>query len=661
VGRTIDFIARTLRRTQQARRQDVKVGDVVESFCKDTGMPAILLRDDRTLDLEIVKKELARRVMGQGSAIDKVVDVVGVTKAGLSAKDRPLGSFLFVGPTGVGKTELARALAEFLFGDESRLIRLDMSEYAQLDAYNRLIGEGTTEGELTGPVRRQPFSVVLLDEIEKAHSNVFDLLLQVLGEARLTDVQGRTTRFQNTILIMTSNLGVESLKPLMGFSDSSRESTDGYGVHFRREAEKFFRPEFLARVDQFIAFNPLSRETIRSIAVRELEAVCMREGMLSRDVQLLVSDEVIAYLADEAHDIRYGARPLKRLIERAVVEPMASRLAQWNEENAEHSSGLIVHLGLESDQSLAWHLEPASNDRMGSGASRQVLLDQLDEVVRLRRRLHRTTYADVFSNLEWQVSEYDISSQSADFWKGTEAATLARDAEDARRIVDPANRLEQELSALEDLATEAYHGRAFDIVRDIEDRLGELESRIDDLFMTVLRTAYAKPDEIVFFLVARSPQDSWRTQLVAWYRQLCRLQSWGFEMWQPDGSEGEDGEERGGWAPVTEAPSGVVGIVIRGRGARVLLSGEGGLHRMVAQEGNAVVDVVALGEGEDWPDPASLEMGRAGVVTVRTWNFRTREVTVGEAQSVPFDPQVPWETIWDEFEELAWQRVEPVW
>lgn len=665
LGRTIDFVVRTLRRAQQVRRERIEVSDVVDSFCKDTGMPAVLLRDDRTLDLDVVQRQLARRVIGQKSALDKVVDVVGVTKAGMSASDRPLGSFLFVGPTGVGKTELARALAQFLFSNESRLIRLDMSEYAQLDAYNRLIGEGGNDGDLTGPVRRQPFCVVLLDEIEKAHPNVFDLLLQVLGEARLTDVQGRTTRFQNTILIMTSNLGVETLKPAMGFSDAARDGTQGYGVHFRREAEKFFRPEFLARVDQFIAFDPLSRETIRAIATRELDEICKREGMLSRDVQLVVSDEVVSYLAEEAHDIRYGARPLKRLIERLVVEPLASSLAQWSVDNPDQSHGLVAELSMapEARGELLWKLAAAGRDGVGLGVSRQVLLDQLDEVMRLRRRLYRTTYADAFSNLEWQVSEYDISSQSADFWKASEAASLARDAEDARRIVVPAQRLEQELSALEDLATEAYHGRAFDIVSDIDERLAELEQRIDDLFMIVLRTTYERPDEMTFFIVPRGSQDGWRNQLLVWYRQLVRLQDWRLELWQPDPGrdDEEDDSPQGGWKRVNELGPGIVGLTISGRGARVILSGESGLHRIMAPEGNAVVEIVGLEEGESWPEASSLELGVVGARVVRTWNFRTREVTLGEDVSLPFDPRVPWESIWDELEELAWQRIEPVW
>jgi ATP-dependent Clp protease ATP-binding subunit ClpC len=665
IGRTIDFIRRTLRRAAEEGAVRLESHDIVDSFCRDTGMPAVLLRDDRVLNLEVVSRQLALRVMGQARAIDKVVDVVGVTKAGLSAADRPLGSFLFVGPTGVGKTELARALAQFLFGHEERLIRLDMSEYAQLDGYSRLIGEGSREGDLTAPVRRQPFCVLLLDEIEKAHANVFDLLLQVLGEARLTDAQGRTTRFQNTIIIMTSNLGVESLKPAMGFSAGASGSGDGYTIHFRREAEKFFRPEFLARVDQFIAFEPLSLETIEAIARRELDEVGRREGMLSRDVRLAVDDEVMAELARRSFDIRYGARPLKRLIEQQVVEPLAMRLAQWAVDGPGSSQGFTVAVRLAQGpgSALTWSLEATDRPGQPYGASRKILLEQLDEVMRLRRRLYRTTYGDAFSNLEWQVSEYDLSSQSADFWKAGEAASLARTAEDARRIVEPGHQLEQELSALEDLATEAYHGRSFDIVSDIAERLAELESRIDELFMTVLRTTYERPDEIVLFVLSRGPHEGWRELLLGWYRQLARLQDWRVELWQPvsGASLHESTGPRAGWEATETLRAGPVAVVVEGRGARVLLAGEGGLHRMMGHEGNGVVEVISLEEAQSWPAPGDLEAGAGGIEIVRTWNFRTREVTLADGAAFSFDPRVPWESIWEELEELAWQRIEPVW
>ena len=239
IGRTLDFLSGVLRHAANTYASRVDAADLVDAFCRATGLPRALLSDDWTLDIEQVIAQLEQRVMGQPEAARRVADVISITKAGLSQPNRPLGSFLFVGPTGVGKTELAKALAATLFGDSERLIRLDMSEYSHPSAYNRLRGEGQVvqtmeldahaSGDLTGPVRRQPFSVVLLDEIEKAHPSVFDLLLQVLGEARLTDTVGRTTPFHNAIIIMTSNLGVDSLRPAIGFG-AGKEGGARWGI-----------------------------------------------------------------------------------------------------------------------------------------------------------------------------------------------------------------------------------------------------------------------------------------------------------------------------------------------------------------------------------------------------------------------------------------------
>ncbi|MBA2661327.1 MAG: ATP-dependent Clp protease ATP-binding subunit [Bradymonadaceae bacterium] len=665
VGRTIDFVARTLNRAVQQRHKTIDVGEMVESFCEDTGMPAVILLDDRTLDLEAVRARLTRRVMGQASAVLRVADIVGVTKAGLAADDRPLGSFLFVGLIGVGKTELARALAEFLFGNEKRLVRLDMSEYANADGYNRLIGQGNEDGDLTGPVRRQPFSVVLLDEIEKAHANVFDLLLQVLGEARLTDANGRMTRFQNTIIILTSNLGVDSLRPTMGFSDGTK-AQEGYVSHFRREAEKFFRPEFLARIDQFIAFEPLSAETITAIAKRELDGLHMRDGLLSRDTTVAFGSDVPAWLAKRGWDKRYGARPIKRVVEREIVWPLAAKLAE-RDQGPGGPCRVTVEVEPPGDIDsgrLVWRVEAVSEDL--SGASRKVLLGQLEQVAELRRRLQHCLYADVFSDLEWQVNQYDISSQSAHFWKDPEAADMARRSEEARKVVDPVLLLQTELSALEDLATEAYHSRTFDIVPDLAERVDELALRIEEVFLTVMRTVYEEPDQIVLFMASRNPHDPWRAQLIDWYGQLCSVRGWRMKIWRArtdflEEPDREDHDWRRQWAPTSEARGGALAIEIEGHGVRPLLQGDNGLHRMIAQEGNAVIDVVVLREDEQYPQPAGLEDARSSASTVRIWNFRTREVTLADFEPRSFDPRNPWPAVMPALEEIAWQLVDLDW
>lgn len=668
VGRTIDFVARTLTRVVQDLGSSISVTQIVESFCEETGMPPVLLLDDRTLDLEAVRGQLSKRVMGQSAAVARVADVVGVTKAGLAAEDRPLGSFLFVGSTGVGKTELARALAEFLFGSESRLVRLDMSEYAGADGYQRLIGQGPgEEGDLTGPVRRQPFSVVLLDEIEKAHSSVFDLLLQVLGEARLTDAAGRTTRFQNTILILTSNLGVETLRPAMGFSDSGKVDTS-YVSHFRREAERFFRAEFLGRIDQFIAFSPLDAETVKAVAARELASLHLRDGLVSRDMRLEFAPEVAGWLAKKGWDPRYGARPIKRAVEREIVWPLAAKLAEW--EQAEEGVGLIqvrVHgAGEGEDGTLVWEVSAHSPE--GDLANRSRLLQQLEEVGGLWRRLRQIQFADVFTELEWKLAQYELSSQSEHFWKLPEAAELAQDADLAQKVVEPVLEIERELTALEDFATEAYHSQTFDISADMEARVLEIRARLDDVFLTVMRSAYEDPDHVLMFMSSRNAQDPWRAMLVDWYGLLCKQRGWELKLWRSRTRHERletnemSGAWRDGWIETGDARGQVLALEITGEGARALLQGEDGLHRLLSSDGSEVIDVSVPREDADGSGASgNIEVARASSSVVRTWNLRTREVTMGDYAPVAFDISDPWASLVELMEEVAWDSLEADW
>ncbi len=308
-------------------KQEVDEQDVAEVVSKWTGVPVSKLLEGEVEKLVKMEERLHLRVVGQDEAVSAVANAVRRARSGLQDPNRPLGSFIFLGPTGVGKTELARALAEFLFDDEAAMIRIDMSEYMEKHTIARLIGAppgyvGYEEGgQLTEAVRRKPYSVVLFDEVEKAHSDVFNVLLQILDDGRLTDGHGRVVNFKNTVVIMTSNIGSEAWSVERGAK--SEEEARRYVLDTLRST---FRPEFLNRVDEIIVFRPLSREQIGQIV--EIQLGRLRKLLADRKLSLELTPEARAQLAGEGYDPLYGARPLKRVIQQRLQNPLAFKLLQ---------------------------------------------------------------------------------------------------------------------------------------------------------------------------------------------------------------------------------------------------------------------------------------------------------------------------------------------
>jgi len=332
----LDAKMQKLKKMQKVRRvlkEEITAEDIAEVVSRWTGIPLMRMLEEEKQKLIRMEDELRKRVVGQDSAVQKVAETVRRSRAGIGDPNKPIGSFIFLGPTGVGKTELTKALAEFMFNDEKALIRVDMSEYMERHSVSKLVGSPPgyvghdDSGQLTEAVRHRPYSVVLFDEIEKAHPEVFNILLQVLDEGRLTDAKGRVVNFKNTIIILTSNIGSQFIDKMesIGFNDHNQE------IAYKDTKDKVldalknhFRPEFLNRLDEVIVFDVLSPETIREIVTLRTQVV--RDRLLLKGIDLQITDGAYKLLAKEGYDPHYGARPLNRLIQTKILNPIATHI-----------------------------------------------------------------------------------------------------------------------------------------------------------------------------------------------------------------------------------------------------------------------------------------------------------------------------------------------
>jgi ATP-dependent Clp protease ATP-binding subunit ClpB len=309
--------------------------DIAEVVSKWTGIPVSRMLEGEIQKLIHMDERLRQRVVGQDEAIEAVSNAVRRARAGIQDPNRPIGSFIFLGPTGVGKTELARALAEFLFDDENAMIRIDMSEYQERHTVSRLVGAppgyvGYEEGgQLTEAVRRKPYSVILFDEVEKAHPEVFNLLLQLLDDGRLTDSHGRTVDFRNSVVIMTSNIGSAHIQEMLG--EQAKRPSANWVINNEELKEKimndlktFFRPEFLNRVDEIIVFSPLTKELLKKIV--DIQVGRMKRYVKEKNVDITLTESAKEYFADIGFDLLYGARPLKRALQREILNPLALKI-----------------------------------------------------------------------------------------------------------------------------------------------------------------------------------------------------------------------------------------------------------------------------------------------------------------------------------------------
>jgi len=326
-----------LQKTTKILKEEVDEEDIAEVVSKWTNIPLTKLLETQTQKLIKMEDILHSRVIGQNEPITLVSNAIRRSRSGLADPNKPIGSFLFLGPTGVGKTELAKALAEYLFDDEKNIVRVDMSEYMEKHTVARLLGAppgyvGYDEGgQLTEAIRRRPYSVILFDEIEKAHTDVFNVLLQILDDGRLTDGKGKVVNFKNTLIIMTSNIGTEFITKEMGFNNDNKTADRKFNDKVSDELKKYFRPEFLNRVDEIVVFHRLTPGNIREIV--DIQLAQLNKRLEEQGFVLETADEVKEFLAKEGYDDVYGARPLKRAVQRYIVNALSQKILSGVPEN----------------------------------------------------------------------------------------------------------------------------------------------------------------------------------------------------------------------------------------------------------------------------------------------------------------------------------------
>ncbi len=406
-------------RSETIDRVEVRRHSVLQHYCDESGLPMFMVDPALPMNVEAIKAQFNNQVFGQERAVNTVTSLLAAVKTALTRTGKPIASFLFVGPTGVGKTELAKVLAGFMFGSRDRLLRFDMSEFSDPWTVMRLTGQGYhADGLLTSAVRREPFCVLLFDEIEKADPSFFDLLLQIIGEGRLSDSQGKLVNFCSTIIIMTSNIGAARLQnSRIGWKKEL--DTEEVTSHFIREVEKNFKPELFNRIDSVVAFEPLSRETVRLVVGREIEKFKKREGIQFRRLEMEITDEVLGHLALAGYDARYGARYLQRVIREKLIVPMAYTLNQYD-----HDDQLVLKVGLENGQvTIQASSDPLAFEMLMEQWDKLTLADQTSF---LRRKmmvmLEGALYMRIQSEIDMMEGEKKVDEKL--FWNDLARSNL---------------------------------------------------------------------------------------------------------------------------------------------------------------------------------------------------------------------------------------------
>lgn len=439
-GKAIELFERAVHHALNSTADDTAVvtsRTIDEAFSQLSGLPMFILSETERMSTSAVRAFFTERVLGQDHALDRIVETIALYKAGLNDPARPIGTFLFVGPTGVGKTELAKALAEFLFGSESRMLRFDMSEFKDYHSFEKLIGDPkrpSAPAALVDAMRQHGFAVVLLDEFEKAHPNIADLFLQVFDDGRLTDASGQTVDFRNSIIILTSNIGTDARlqgRPIHGFADATGEADIEADQRVRRALDDAFRPEFLNRIEHIVVFRSLSHDIVRRIALLELARVYSRRGIADRQIAVEVDDRVLDRVIEQGFNPRYGARALKREISRAIVVPLAVAMMEQSIE-----PGQIVRLEQRGSRDVIVRIVDTEESRRAREVDEEVsiegrrlsLADVVTSATSLGERVLSVAAAYGIADARERLDAMRAARHDPGFWTDQTEALLAFDA-----------------------------------------------------------------------------------------------------------------------------------------------------------------------------------------------------------------------------------------
>ena len=490
-GRPVRFL-RNLLSERKSAQSPVSSADVLQAFSNETGLPLFLLSDAEQLDLGQIANWFEQKVLGQPQAIKLIVDLIATVKAKLTRPRKPIASLLFIGGTGVGKTELTKALAEFFFNNHERMARFDMSEFSTQFAVERLIGGANeAEGQLTAKMREQPFSVLLFDELEKAHPQFFDLLLQILGEGRLTDASGRVADFTNSIIVMTSNLGAESFnRGRSGFLTGTQAKQTAI-KHFTQSVRDFFRPEIYNRIDRIVPFAPLDEKTARTITELEIDKLKKREGLKFRQIKFNLAEEVIQFLAQTGYDPRYGARPLRRAIERELLSPLAARL---NEHLPDEK--LMVDVTLQNNlPKFTIATDALQKKRTKTDFVLAALANRAAELRRKAQRLAHSHHLTELADERFQLVKIGDLRERGRWVSPEDAARLERLPKIKNFLAADSN-LGRDTAQLEDSLLLEIYGKAETDVNQFADELAINELRLQKLLFDLLDLKTERSDEV---------------------------------------------------------------------------------------------------------------------------------------------------------------------